>query len=151
MDDVAPQHWSVTGRGVPGYEAPLLSNYIIGRNLTLITKAAVFCAYHRIGELAMAPLEANPFPDARPEFFSALADAIALGVGLRIRIRTPFLGLTKAKLIRRARDLPLQLTLSCARPRGLLHCGRCTKCAERVEAFRQARLADPTRYARRPR
>jgi len=151
MDDVAPQHWSVTGRSVPGYQAPVSSNYIIGRNLSLITKAAVFCAYHRIGELAMAPLEANPFPDAHPEFFRALSDAIDLGVGLRLRIRTPFLGMTKATLIRRARGLPLQLTLSCARPRGLLHCGQCTKCAERVEAFRAARVADPTRYARRPR
>ncbi len=151
MDDVAPKHWSVTGRGVPGYEAPFSSNYIIGRNLTLIAKAAVFCAYHRIGELAMAPLQANPFPDARPEFFRALAGAIALGVGLRLRIRTPFLAMTKAQLIRRARDLPLQLTLSCARPRGLLHCGLCTKCAERIEAFRQARVPDPTRYAHKPR
>lgn len=151
MDDVAPRHWSVTGRGVPGYQAPVSSNYIIGRNLTLITKAAVFCAYHRIGELAMAPLEANPFPDARPEFFRVLSDAIALGVGLRLRIRTPFLGMTKAMLIRRARGLPLQLTLSCARPRGLLHCGRCTKCAERVEAFQEARVPDPTPYARKSR
>jgi 7-cyano-7-deazaguanine synthase len=151
MDDVAPKHWSVTGRGVPGYEASFSSNYIIGRNFSLIAKAAVFCAYHRIGELAMAPLQANPFPDARPEFFRALAGAIALGLGLRLRIRTPFLGLTKAKLIRRARKLPLQLTLSCARPHGLLHCGRCTKCAERIEAFREAGVPDPTRYARKAR
>jgi 7-cyano-7-deazaguanine synthase len=151
MDDVAPKHWSVTGRGVPGYQAPFSSNYIIGRNLSLIAKAAVFCAYHRIGELAMAPLEANPFPDARPEFFRALSDAIALGVGLRLRIRTPFLGLSKARLIRRARNLPLQLTFSCARPKGSLQCGRCTKCAERIEAFRAARVPDPTRYAYQPR
>jgi 7-cyano-7-deazaguanine synthase len=151
MDDVAPRHWSVTGRGVPGYAAAFSSNYIIGRNLSLIAKAAVFCAYHRIGELAMAPLEANPFPDARPEFFRALTDAIGLGVGLRLRIRTPFLGLTKSQLIRRARNLPLRLTLSCARPRGTLHCGRCTKCAERIEAFRAAGIPDLTRYAHPPR
>lgn len=151
MDDVAPRHWSVTGHGVPSYEAPFSSNYIIGRNLSLIAKAAVFCAYHRIGELAMAPLEANPFPDARPEFFRSLADAIALGLGLRLRIRTPFLGLSKTRLIRRARDLPLHLTLSCARPQGSVHCGRCTKCAERIVAFREAGVPDPTRYAHQPR
>ncbi len=151
MDDVAPSHWSVTGKGVPGYHAPFSSNYIIGRNLSLIAKAATFCAYHRIGELAMAPLEANPFPDARPEFFRALSRAIDLGVGLRLRIRTPFLGLTKAQLIRRARDLPLHLTFSCARPRGSVQCGQCTKCAERIEAFRAAGVPDRTRYARPPR
>lgn len=151
MDDIAPKHWSVTGRGVPGYAAPFSSNYIIGRNLSLIAKAAVFCAYHRIGELAMAPLEANPFPDARPEFFRALSKAIDLGVGLRLRIRTPFLGLSKPQLIRRARALPLAFTFSCARPQGMRQCGRCTKCAERIEAFREAGVADPTRYANRPR
>lgn len=151
MDDVAPAHWSVTGRGVPGYHAPFSSNYIVGRNLSLIAKAAVFCAYHRIGELAMAPLEANPFPDARPEFFRALSKAIELGVGLRLRIRTPFLGLSKLQLIRRSRGLPLHLTFSCARPLGSLHCGQCTKCAERIEAFRAAGIPDRTRYARPPR
>jgi 7-cyano-7-deazaguanine synthase len=151
MDDIARTHWSVTGRGVPGYTAPFSSNYIIGRNLSLIAKAAVFCAYHRIGELAMAPLEANPFPDARPEFFRALSHAIDLGVGLRLSIRTPFLGLSKAQLIRRARTLPLHLTFSCARPRGSVQCGRCTKCAERIEAFREAGVPDCTRYAAPPR
>ena len=44
MDDVAADHWSVTGRKVPGYKAALSSNYIPGRNLTLLSKAAVFCA-----------------------------------------------------------------------------------------------------------
>lgn len=62
MEDVAAGHWSMTGKKVPGYRAALSSNYIPGRNLTLLSKAAVFCAGNRIGELAMALLEANPFP-----------------------------------------------------------------------------------------
>ena len=146
MTDVAPNHWSVTGRGVPGYRAATSSNYIVGSNLSLLVKAAVFCAYHRIGEIALAPLDANPFPDARPQFFQAVERAIALGVGLPVRIRVPFVGLSKAQVIRRGRGLALGLTLSCARPRGLVHCGACTKCAERIAAFAAAGVADPTRY-----
>ncbi|MGC1677102.1 MAG: 7-cyano-7-deazaguanine synthase [Candidatus Binataceae bacterium] len=150
MTDVARGHWSVTGRGVPGYGAKVESNYIVGRNLSLLVKAAIFCAHNRIGEIAMAPLESNPFPDARPQFFRAVERAVLLGAGLPLRIRTPFAGLTKAQVIRKGRAMRLELTLTCARPRGTTHCGRCTKCAERAQGFADARIPDPTRYARRP-
>jgi 7-cyano-7-deazaguanine synthase len=150
MTDIAREHWSVTGRGVPGYRAKVESNYIVGRNLSLIVKAAIFCAHNRIGEIAMAPLESNPFPDARPQFFRAIERAVLLGVGLPLRIRTPFAGMTKAQVIRKGRALHLELTLTCASPRGATHCGRCTKCAERAQGFAAARVPDPTRYARPP-
>ena len=41
----------------------------------------------------------------------------------------------KAEAIRRGKDLPLELTFSCASPTGEIHCGTCTKCAERQRAF----------------
>jgi len=148
MGDVAGGHWSMTGRKVPGYRAAVTSNYIVGRNLSLLAKAAIFCAHNRIGEIAMAPLESNPFPDARPEFFRALERAIDLGVGLKLKILTPYVGMTKAELIRRGANLPLRFTVTCARPAGLTHCGRCTKCAERIEGFRDANVPDPTLYSR---
>jgi 7-cyano-7-deazaguanine synthase len=150
MGDVAGGHWSMTGRKVPGYRAAVSSNYILGRNLSLLAKAAIFCAYNRIGEIAMAPLESNPFPDARPEFFRALERAIDLGVGLKLKILTPYVGMTKGEVIRRGANLPLRFTVTCARPEGITHCGRCTKCAERIEGFREAGVPDPTEYAHRP-
>jgi 7-cyano-7-deazaguanine synthase len=150
MTDVATNHWSVTGRGVPGYRAAASSNYILGRNLSMLVKAAVYCAYRRIGEIAMAPLDANPFPDVRPQFFRAVERAIASGVGLPLKIRVPFVGLSKAQVIQRGRDLALGFTLSCARPRGLIHCGACTKCAERITAFKAAGVVDPTKYRAAP-
>jgi 7-cyano-7-deazaguanine synthase len=150
MGDLAGDHWSMTGGKVPGYDASLASNYILGRNLSLLAKASIFCACNQIGEIAMAPLESNPFPDARPEFFRAFARAVELGVGIKLRIRTPFAGLTKADVVRRGSGMPLELTVSCARPQGNLHCGACTKCAERVEGFLAAGVPDPTHYARRP-
>ncbi len=149
MTDVASNHWSVTGRGVPGYRASSASNYILGRNLSLLATGAIFCAKNRIGEIAMAPLDANPFPDARPAFFRAMERAVAIGVGLPLRIRVPFIGMSKASVIRKGSGLDLGLTLSCAQPKGLLHCGACTKCAERIEGFAAAGVSDPTRYARR--
>ena len=150
MIDLAGDHWSVTGRGVPGYDAALSSNYILGRNLSLLTKAAIFCARERIGEIAMAPLESNPFPDARPEFFRAFARAVELGVGIKLKIRAPFAGRSKAEVVRRGAGMPLELTVSCARPNGNIHCGACTKCAERVQGFLEAGVADPTLYVHKP-
>lgn len=151
MKDVAGDHWSVTGKAVPGYRAALSSNYIPGRNLLLLSKAAIFCARNRIAEVAMALLESNPFPDARAEFFRAFERAVKTGLDLPLRVLTPFAGLEKPDVIRRGRALALELTLSCANPRATLHCGACTKCAERVQGFRDAGVPDPTRYSgRRP-
>ncbi|MGH8012162.1 MAG: 7-cyano-7-deazaguanine synthase, partial [Candidatus Binataceae bacterium] len=147
MGDVNGDHWSMTGKGVPGYNAGPASNYILGRNLSLLAKAAIFCARERIGEIAMAPLEANPYPDARAEFFRAFARSVELGVGLKLRILTPYRGLSKGDVVKRGNGLPLELTVSCARPKGNVHCGTCTKCAERVHGFVQAGIPDPTLYA----
>jgi 7-cyano-7-deazaguanine synthase len=149
MNDVARGHWSLGGRGVPGYRAAVASNYIPGRNLSLLSKAAIFCARNKIGEIAMAPLTSNPFPDARPQFFRAFERAVTTGLESPLRVRTPFAKMEKADVIRRGRKLPLEFTMSCANPRGGLHCGECTKCAEREAGFREAGVPDPTHYARR--
>jgi 7-cyano-7-deazaguanine synthase len=146
--DISRDHWSVSGKAVPGYRASLTSNYILGRNLSLLTKAAIFCARNRIGEMAMASLQSNPFPDARPEFFRAFERAVKLGMELPLRVSTPFERLEKSDVIRKGSALALQLTLSCANPRGSLHCGACTKCAERIQGFHAAGVPDPTRYVR---
>jgi 7-cyano-7-deazaguanine synthase len=141
-------HWSVSGRGVPGARAALDSNYLPGRNLLLGSVGAVHCARHRIPTLALALLGDNPFPDATPAFLAGFGRVASRALSARLTIRAPFRRLTKEAVIRRGRDLPLALTLSCARPRGLRHCGTCTKCVERRRAFTRAGVPDPTEYVR---
>jgi 7-cyano-7-deazaguanine synthase len=46
-----------------------------------------------------------------------------------------------------ALGVPLDLSLSCMNPQGGLHCGLCSKCRERRDAFDEAGVADPTFYA----
>ncbi len=149
MRDVYPAtHWAVRGEA-PAYDTPDEDVYIEGRNIVLLSKAAVYMARAKIGRILLGPLARNPFPDATPEFFSTMARALGLGLAAPFAIEAPFSSLHKADVIRLGRSLgvPLRHTLSCMQPRTGLHCGRCSKCRERVVAFREAGGDDPTMYA----
>lgn len=148
VGDLYGRHWSVTGRGVPDADSPDPAVYLPGRNLLLLSKAAVYAALHGLDALVLGPLQDNPFPDATPAFFKDMASAIRRGLRAPIAIHTPFRRLHKAELIGRYPRLPWQLTFSCIRPAGLRHCGRCNKCAERRKAFAEAEVTDPTQYVR---
>jgi 7-cyano-7-deazaguanine synthase len=144
-------HWAVRGEP-PSFDTPDEDVYLTGRNIALLSKTAIHCARHGIGRIAMGPLAGNPFPDATREFFDAVAYAFTLGLAHPLTIATPFAAMSKADVMRLGVDLrvPLELTLSCMSPRAGLHCGRCSKCRERRDAFHQARLEDPTAYAAAP-
>ncbi len=149
MRDVYPDaHWAVQGRA-PGYFTPDEDVYLVGRNLVLLTKAATFCAQRRLNRIAIGPLAGNPFPDATPEFFSTLARAVSLGLDWQIAIDAPFRTMDKSEVVRLGTTLgvPFELTLSCMSPVGDRHCGACSKCRERHDAFRDAAIPDPTDYA----
>ena len=149
MSDVyPPTHWAIRGQP-PGFDTPDEDVYLEGRNVVLLTKAAVFMARARLSRVYIGPLAGNPFPDATPEFFQTMAQALSLGLGTAIEIAAPFATLRKADVISlgHALGVPLELTLSCMQPAGGQHCGRCSKCRERRDAFREAGVEDPTRYS----
>jgi len=147
--DVYGPHWSMTGENVPDEESPDEAVFLPGRNVLLLAKALLWCHLQRIPTIAMAPLEANPFPDATPTFFRAFADVINQAVEGTVQIIRPFAHLSKREVLLRGRGMPLQHTFSCIRPSNGRHCGRCNKCAERQKAFIQASMPDPTDYANR--
>ena len=151
MTDVYPPgHWALQGRP-PEYHTPDEDVYLPGRNIVLLAKAGVYCAGAGIERLVIGTLDHNPFPDATPTFRGAMASALSLGLAHRFQIDAPYACVGKADVVRRAiaRGVPLELTLSCMNPTGSpvpRHCGRCSKCRERHDAFVEAGVADPTDY-----
>jgi len=149
-------HWAMAGRP-PAYHTPDEDVYLAGRNIVLLGKAGVFCAAAGIERIVIGTLDHNPFPDATPAFRVAMASALSLGLACTLEIDAPYATLGKAEVVRRgvAARVPIDLTLSCMNPAPIphrsifRHCGVCSKCRERHDAFLQAGIHDPTDYADR--
>ena len=149
MRDVyAATHWALEGQP-PAYNTPDEDVYLPGRNIVLLSKAGVYCAAAGVHRIVIGTLAHNPFPDATPAFRTAMANTLSLGLNHQIVVDAPYADVEKADVIRRsiALRVPLELTLSCMNPPGgARHCGLCSKCRERHDAFLAAGVNDPTEY-----
>jgi 7-cyano-7-deazaguanine synthase len=94
------------------------------------------------------------YPDCRPEFIQAFETMANLATkkaaeGERFSVHTPLIHLSKGDIIRKGVELGVDygLTVSCYDPdENGLACGRCDSCRIRAQGFREAGVADPTRY-----
>jgi 7-cyano-7-deazaguanine synthase len=146
LADLYGDHWSIAGRGVPDAGSPDEAVYLPGRNALLCIKPVLWCGMHAIGRLALATLAGNPFSDATDDFFHRFEAALAQATGNRVSIQHPFAALRKVDVVLLGQRMPLELTFSCIAPDDGLHCGHCNKCAERLAAFVEAGIEDPTEY-----
>lgn len=152
VSDIYPAtHWALRGEP-PAFDTPDEDVYLTGRNVVLLGKTAIYCAQHGIPRVALGPLAGNPFPDATREFFDAMARALSLGLAHQLEIAAPFAAMHKADVVKlgAALGVPLERTLSCMNPRRGKHCGQCSKCRERRDAFAEAGVEDRTEYAMKP-
>lgn len=87
------------------------------------------------------------YPDCRDEFIQAFRSAMAHGTYAKIDLLSPFVSLTKKEIVLLGDRLCVDwaLTYSCYNG-GAIHCGRCSTCFERREAFFLAGVTDPTLY-----
>lgn len=91
------------------------------------------------------------YPDCRPEFIGHLDDALIAGndghAVFGFHLEAPFVYINKAAIAQIGDQLkvPFALTWSCYKG-GDVHCGRCGTCVERIEAFMDSAVADPTEY-----
>lgn len=138
-----------------GSDVPV--TYVPARNTVMLALALGLAETLGASDLVagMNALDYSGYPDCRPEFvnaFEALAGvATAAGVaGTKYRVHTPLMALDKAGIVRLGLSLGVDyaLTHSCydPAPDGAA-CGRCDSCLLRKKGFREAGVADPTRYA----
>ncbi|GAC1406416.1 MAG: 7-cyano-7-deazaguanine synthase QueC [Ktedonobacteraceae bacterium] len=91
------------------------------------------------------------YPDCRPNFitaFDAMQRLAVEGFGEPdLTLEAPFVHLDKHQIVKLGTSLgvPYSDTWSCYKG-GERHCGTCGTCVERKHAFRDAQVADPTRY-----
>jgi len=157
MEDVyRREDWSLSGKNVPDDRAPDAAVEILGRNIVLLSKTAIYCALEGIPAMAIGSLAGNPFPDASPEFFKLGSAWFNMGLRTKLEVLAPFRDLSKDRVIKIGVELgiPLEFTLTCNNPQQIssdawIHCGHCNKCAERARGFEKAGVEDKTLYQRR--
>ncbi len=129
--DLDKNNWAVTGKKTPDCASKDEEVYLPGRNLLLLSKAAVFAASKNISNIAIGSLAGNPFADATPRFFRTLEKSASLALNFPIKILTPLIRLRKLEVINLGKNLPIHLSFSCLSPRQISPCHKCNKCAEK--------------------
>jgi 7-cyano-7-deazaguanine synthase len=133
--------------------------YVPARNTIFLAYALAWAEVISSNDIFIGinAIDYSGYPDCRPEFIEAFETLANVGTkagveNRRFQIRTPLIKLSKAEIIRKAVELgvDLALTHSCydPTPEGLA-CGECDSCLLRLKGFREARIIDPIRYAKK--
>ncbi len=138
-----------SGTGVP-------VTYVPARNTVFLACALGFAevlgAQHIY--IGVNAVDYSGYPDCRPAFIRAFEYLANLATraaveGRAMNIHAPLIELSKADIIRRGTALGVDyaMTVSCYQADGEGRaCGECDSCRLRRDGFREAGIADPTRY-----
>ena len=87
------------------------------------------------------------YPDCRASFTIPMGCAIKNGTDGKVELVSPFCNIDKTDIVVMGEGLgvPWVDTYSCYKGQEE-HCGVCGTCVERIEAFKNAGIKDPTRY-----
>ncbi len=86
----------------------------------------------------------SAYPDCSEVFNNAMNTAIYEGSGRQLKIKVPFVGMTKADVVKMGMELkvPYELTWSCYEGNDK-PCGKCGTCIDRAKAFEVNGISDP--------
>ncbi|MBP1560656.1 MAG: 7-cyano-7-deazaguanine synthase QueC [Oscillospiraceae bacterium] len=86
----------------------------------------------------------NAYPDCSAAFNEAMNTAVWEGSGKQVKIEAPFVGMSKAQVVKTGLELgvPYELTWSCYEG-GEKPCGVCGTCRDRIAAFEANGVKDP--------
>lgn len=141
-----------SGSDIPdgSYDADSMKSTVVPfRNGILIAIAAGYAESICASRLLLGSHSGDHhiYPDCRPEFNSAMSEAIQTGTDGKVSIDFPFATMDKREIGDLGRTLGIDFTTTwtCYRG-GELHCGTCGACDERKYALRQDEGLDPTIY-----
>jgi 7-cyano-7-deazaguanine synthase len=144
------------GGSSPDKDIPV--TYVPARNTIFLAYALGFAEVTGSSDIFIGvnALDYSGYPDCRPDYIHAfeemanLATRAATQDGMKVKIRTPLIDLTKSEIIRLGTQLGVDysLTTSCYDPGADgAACGECDACTLRLKGFAEAGLPDPIRYA----
>jgi 7-cyano-7-deazaguanine synthase len=134
------------GQGIP-------ITYVPARNTVFLSFALAWAEVLGTGDIFIGvnALDYSGYPDCRPEYIAAyermanLATKAGVEGATRLKIHTPLMHLSKADIVRLARNLalPFGLTHSCYDPTpDGRPCGECDSCLLRRKGFEEAGVED---------
>jgi len=142
----------ITGEEIPEghYEDKKMEATIVPfRNGIMLSLAIGFAESLKFNVIGLAAQAGDyaVYPDCRPKFFQAMREASLQGTKWGVGICVPFLKDVKKNIVIRGSELkvPFELTWTCYKG-GKKHCGKCSACVERIEAFKLANIEDPVEY-----
>ena len=138
------------GQGIP-------VTYVPARNTVFLSYALAWAEVLEAADIFIGvnAIDYSGYPDCRPEYIEAfermanLATRSAVEGSTRVRIHAPLIRLSKAAIVRLARELGVdfRLTHSCYDPdEEGRPCGACDSCQLRRKGFAEAGLVDPLEY-----
>ncbi|MCI7803507.1 MAG: 7-cyano-7-deazaguanine synthase QueC [Oscillospiraceae bacterium] len=125
-----------------------VSTYVPFRNGLFLSSAASIALSKDCGVIYYGAhsddAAGNAYPDCSAVFNDAMNTAIYEGSGRQIKIEAPFVGMTKAEVVKTGLELgvPYELTWSCYEG-GEKPCGVCGTCIDRAKAFELNGVEDP--------
>ncbi len=136
-------------------EVPI--TYVPARNTIFLSYALAWAEVLDLVDLFIGvnAVDYSGYPDCRPEFIKAfeamsnLATRMTTRGGRSLKIHTPLLDLSKARIIHLGMELGVDysMTHSCYDPDASGGaCGHCDSCLLRKRGFAEAGVKDPTRY-----
>ncbi|MBQ8435366.1 MAG: 7-cyano-7-deazaguanine synthase QueC [Oscillospiraceae bacterium] len=125
-----------------------VSTYVPFRNGLFLSSAAAIALSKKCSVIYYGAhsddAAGSAYPDCSDVFNNAMNTAIYEGSGRQLEIEAPFVGMTKADVVKMGieLDVPYELTWSCyegaEKP-----CGKCGTCIDRAKAFELNNIADP--------